>query len=199
MPIGNGEIGLNVWTETNGDVVFYLARTDAWDENGRLLKLGRIRLTASPPLVTPGEKVTQTLNFREGVIQIQGGEGPQAVTLEIAADVNPPVVRIGMNSGTPCQLKATLKIWRKERRWVEEAGMTCWYMAGSFEALGKKVYSSGLVMGEGFQTGSPTGIESKAERNFNLLVSLSTAQTDTAAAWESEAFAALERARQDQN
>ena len=33
MPIGNGDIGLNVWTETNGDIVFYIGKTDAWSEN----------------------------------------------------------------------------------------------------------------------------------------------------------------------
>ncbi|MCF7973492.1 MAG: DUF5703 domain-containing protein, partial [Phycisphaerae bacterium] len=45
MPIGNGEVGANVWVETNGDLLFYLSRTDAWSENCRLLKLGRVRVT----------------------------------------------------------------------------------------------------------------------------------------------------------
>ncbi len=30
MPIGNGDIGLNVWVETNGDLLFYIGKTDAW-------------------------------------------------------------------------------------------------------------------------------------------------------------------------
>ena len=30
MPIGNGEVGANVWMEENGNLVFYLSRTDAW-------------------------------------------------------------------------------------------------------------------------------------------------------------------------
>ena len=42
MPIGNGDIGANVWVEENGDLVFYISKTDAWSENGRLLKLGEI-------------------------------------------------------------------------------------------------------------------------------------------------------------
>ena len=33
MPLGNGDIGLNVWTEQNGDVLFYIGKTDAWSEN----------------------------------------------------------------------------------------------------------------------------------------------------------------------
>ncbi len=39
MPIGNGDIGANVWVEPSGDVVFYISKTDAWSENARLLKL----------------------------------------------------------------------------------------------------------------------------------------------------------------
>src|SRR5258708_37183189 len=30
MPVGNGDIGLNVWTEPNGDLCFYIGKTDAW-------------------------------------------------------------------------------------------------------------------------------------------------------------------------
>ncbi len=149
MPIGNGEIALNVWSEPNGDVVFYIARTDAWDENGRLLKLGRIRLSASPALDVGDGNFRQTLNLRDGRISIHAGTGAQAADLDIAVDVNHPVVRIGMKSSTPRKLKATLEIWRKERRWVEEAGMTCWYMAGSYEAIGMKVFSDGDVISEG--------------------------------------------------
>ena len=42
MPIGNGEIGANMWVEENGALLFYLSTTDAWSENCRLLKLGKI-------------------------------------------------------------------------------------------------------------------------------------------------------------
>jgi hypothetical protein len=48
MPLGNGDIGINAWVETSGDLVFYLSKTDAWCENGQLLKLGQIRVSLSP-------------------------------------------------------------------------------------------------------------------------------------------------------
>lgn len=32
MPLGNGEVGVNLWVEPDGDLLFYIARTDAWDE-----------------------------------------------------------------------------------------------------------------------------------------------------------------------
>src|ERR1035438_6788956 len=44
MQIGNGDIALNVWTEQNGDIVLLIAKSDAWSENGQLLKLGRGRV-----------------------------------------------------------------------------------------------------------------------------------------------------------
>jgi hypothetical protein len=34
MPLGNGDIGLNVWVETNGAVDFYIGKTDAWGDDG---------------------------------------------------------------------------------------------------------------------------------------------------------------------
>ena len=47
MPIGNGDIGLNLWVEEGGDLLFYISKTDSWSENGRLLKLGRVRVKLS--------------------------------------------------------------------------------------------------------------------------------------------------------
>src|SRR5437899_2250631 len=55
MPLGNGDVGLNVWTEQNGDVVLLIAKADAWSENGQLLKLGRVRIKFTPnPFVSEG-------------------------------------------------------------------------------------------------------------------------------------------------
>ena len=57
MPIGNGEVGLNVWVEADGDLVFYISRTDAWSECNRLLKLGRVRVKLSPNPFRQGHPV----------------------------------------------------------------------------------------------------------------------------------------------
>ncbi len=48
MPIGNGDLAANLWTEQNGDLVLLLAKSDAWSENGQLLKLGRVRVRLLP-------------------------------------------------------------------------------------------------------------------------------------------------------
>src|SRR6478752_5455755 len=54
MPIGNGDIGANVWVEPNGDLVLLIAKSDSFDEFNRLLKLGRIRIKTTPALFQPG-------------------------------------------------------------------------------------------------------------------------------------------------
>ena len=48
--LGNGDVGINAWVESSGDLVFYVSKTDAWDENGRLCKIGRVRVKFDPPL-----------------------------------------------------------------------------------------------------------------------------------------------------
>ncbi|GAH13865.1 unnamed protein product, partial [marine sediment metagenome] len=42
MPVGGGDIGLNVWVENN-ELLFYIARSGTFDENNEFLKLGRVR------------------------------------------------------------------------------------------------------------------------------------------------------------
>ena len=47
MPVGGGDVGLNVWVE-DGELLFYIARAGCRDENGALLKLGRVRISMAP-------------------------------------------------------------------------------------------------------------------------------------------------------
>src|SRR5271168_1077145 len=74
MPLGNGDLALNVWTEQNGDIVLLVAKSDAWSENGQLLKLGRVRVKLTPnPFASPAD-FTQTLSLENGEVQIQAGK-----------------------------------------------------------------------------------------------------------------------------
>src|SRR6267154_408386 len=87
MPIGNGDIALNVWTEQNGDIVLLLAKSDAWSENGQLLKLGRVRVKLTPnPFVAPAS-VAQTLKLVAGEVELRAGKN----IARIWVDANHPV------------------------------------------------------------------------------------------------------------
>src|SRR5580704_14877146 len=70
MPLGNGDVGLNVWVEATGDVLILIGKTDAWDENSINLKLGRIRMKLTPNPLASTASFRQTLILRTGEIEI---------------------------------------------------------------------------------------------------------------------------------
>jgi len=116
MPIGNGDIGLNVWVEEGGDLLFYLGKTDAWNENGRLLKLGRVRVSLSPNPFKRGLSFLQTLKLRQGEIEIVAGQKSSPVTLRLWVDAHHPVVRVEAESARKFDLAVSLELWRTEER-----------------------------------------------------------------------------------
>ena len=122
MPIGNGDIGMNVWVEQNGDLLLYLSKTDAWSENCRLLKLGKVRVSLSPNPFSEGTPFNQTLRLRQGEITIAAGEGEEAVALRIWVDSNKPVIRLEAESSSPFDMQAKLEIWRTDERKINAKG-----------------------------------------------------------------------------
>ena len=114
MPIGNGDVGVNAWVEPSGDLVFYVSKTDAWDENGRLCKIGRVRVTFDPPLATNGFR--QELKLREGVIEIQSAIHNQQSKILLWADANRPVVHVEAESESPVRCRAAVELWRLRER-----------------------------------------------------------------------------------
>jgi len=133
LPLGNGNIAANVWTEPNGDVVFYLAKNDAWDHLGRLIKIGRLRLRLTPALAAPGAKFEQKLSLADASIVITSG--PASVRLWI--DAHWPRLVIEVNSPAPCTLSASLDPWRTAPReiGVKEAHTACGLEGGTVKLL----------------------------------------------------------------
>ena len=116
MPIGNGDIGMNVWVEPSGDLLLLLGKTDAWSENHRLLKLGRVRIKLSPNPLLDGAPFEQILRLRQGEIAISAGKGEEQVRIRIWVDANRPVIRLETDSDSPFEIQARLEVWRTERR-----------------------------------------------------------------------------------
>ncbi len=98
MPLGNGDIGINVWAEQDGDLMMYIAKTDAWSEevftNEGLLKLGRLRVHFSNNPFKSGKPFLQTLLLSKGMIEIKAGD--EIITVWV--DANKPVLYIESNS-----------------------------------------------------------------------------------------------------
>ena len=116
MPLGNGEIGLNVWVEQDGDLLFYISKTDAWSGNTRLLKVGMVRVQLSPNPFAGGKPFRQELRLRQGEIQIDAGEPGAVTTLRVWVDANQPVIRVEVKGAQPLAVRASTEILRPTTR-----------------------------------------------------------------------------------
>ena len=76
MPGGDGSIGLNAWVE-DGELLCYVARPDAFEETGALLKSGRIRRRLTPNPFDKGDSFTQELKLRDGTVEVTGRKDGQ--------------------------------------------------------------------------------------------------------------------------
>jgi alpha-L-fucosidase 2 len=110
MPLGNGEIGVNLWTENGRDVCIYVARSDAWDENGRLCKLGRLRLRL-PDGALSGPGFLQRLHLDEGVLRLTVG----AFAITAWVDAHHPVLRLEIIGNSAFSIDAHVELWRRDR------------------------------------------------------------------------------------
>lgn len=129
MPLGNGEVGLNLWVEENGDLQFYVSRTDSYSEISRLVKLGKVRVSMTPNPFAKGQPFKQELRLRDGLCEVTAGEPGKEVVLKIFVDADRPVVHLLGESAAPISVKAALETWRTERRAIpkEEQG-SAWTM-----------------------------------------------------------------------
>ncbi len=109
MPLsGRLGAGANVWVQ-DGSIWLYLAHNGAYDEQGRLLKLGCIRITPLDlKLGEPGFR--QELDLSSGTIVIQ--QGNFAVSLWFSAET----LIVESESSTPRVLEVAFGTWRDQQR-----------------------------------------------------------------------------------
>ena len=87
LPLGNGEIGANVWT-CGHDLFVLLSKTDAWSELGRLLKVGLLRIR--PEHGCFNEKTVCRLDMRRGELNLSA----DGIHVYAYVDANAPVCRV---------------------------------------------------------------------------------------------------------
>ncbi len=174
MPIGNGDIGLNVWTEQSGDLCFYISKTDAWSEENAgawgLLKLGRIRVSITPNPF-PGYATKVTLHLHDGYYDVVGGSPERATSVRVWVDANRPVIHVDCQSTQPVSIKAAYETWRTQQVGDISPDVTLpakdnhivWYHHNTKSANPQVVnYTFGASMqGEGFNTTGDAAIVSK--------------------------------------
>ena len=114
MPLGNGDIGINVWAEKSGDLFCYIGKTDTWGSGGQLLKLGKIRIQITPnPFI---EKFKQQLDLKNGEIHIKAGNPPNQMNISIRVDANNPVIHFDLESEQYFEIETHLELWRTKVR-----------------------------------------------------------------------------------
>ncbi|RZJ41786.1 MAG: hypothetical protein EOO19_14440, partial [Chryseobacterium sp.] len=110
MPVGGGDIGLNLWVE-KGEVYLYLSRSGTFDENNTLLKLGRVKLKfSSDPF--EGKTFKQELILKDGYAQIDGSD----IQIKVWVDVFNPVIHVDVKSKKKITTEASYESWRFEDR-----------------------------------------------------------------------------------
>ena len=114
MPIGNGDLAANFWVEPSGDLVFYLSKSDSWDGDQELLKLGRVRIRLDKPFVRDGRPFRQELDLARGCIVVESGVGEDKTTVDFWIDANRPVVNIQIKGAEAFTAQVTLEHWPKE-------------------------------------------------------------------------------------
>ncbi|HTJ79765.1 MAG TPA: DUF5703 domain-containing protein [Rariglobus sp.] len=198
MPIGNGDIGLNVWVEPSGDVCFYIGKTDSWSEDPKgskgLVKLGAVRLALSPSPLTAGSTFRQVLKLHEGDIQITEGTGANAVALRLWVDANNPVIRAEIRSAKPVSVTATLDDWRKTRQgglsadviMPAQANRVTWYHrnGANSDPHVLNLTFGGVIKGQGLVSKDASTLQSSSPTKTQLVsIYPLTVTTDTPAEW----------------
>lgn len=107
MPIGNGDIGINVWVEKEGDLLLYIGKNDAWSEVHRLLKLGRIRMHFDTPILKATD-FSQTLKLKTGSIVIRSGSSE----IRLWVDMQHPIIQFDISTETPVKATISYEPWR---------------------------------------------------------------------------------------
>ena len=111
MPLGGGDIGLNVWVE-KGDLYFYFSRSGTFDEHNTLLKLGRVKVSLSPNPFEGNEGFHQELVLKDGYISITQKD----TKIKLWVDVFKPIIHLDLESENPLQMTAYYESWRYKNR-----------------------------------------------------------------------------------
>jgi alpha-L-fucosidase 2 len=117
MPIGNGDLAANVWTEQNGDIVLLVSKADAWTELNKPVKLGRVRLRLIPNPFAAGADFIQTLRLEDATVVVRSGSNE----MKVWVDANHPVLHVEGSLAQPLELQAVVEVWRTKDHPYDQA------------------------------------------------------------------------------
>jgi len=109
MPIGNGDLGANVYVVENGDLFLLLGKTDAFDWQGNVCKTGRVRVRMNPNPFAQGQPFKQVLDIVHGCVTISAG----GVELKTWVDANHPVYHVEISATNEVEVSAEPEFWMR--------------------------------------------------------------------------------------
>lgn len=115
MPVGGGDVGLNVWVEDN-QLLFYIGKSGTFDGNNHMLKLGRVRIRLSPNPFGKDGRFRQELRLEKGYIHIQGESKDNTAKIKIWVEVFRPVAHVAIEADKPLSVQAQFECWRNMPR-----------------------------------------------------------------------------------
>lgn len=113
MPLGNGDVTVNVWVEKDGDLMLYIGKPDAWAESTRLLKVGRVRVSLSPNPFEGTSRYSQILRLADGTLDIDAKSGEVSCSIKVWVDAYSPKIHVDVRSDKKISLTCTNEIMRK--------------------------------------------------------------------------------------
>jgi hypothetical protein len=115
MPIGNGDVGANVWVAKEGTLNLLISKTDAYSEIGRLLKIGKLEIKFSPNILD-GKDFQQELVLEKGLLNVHVKAAGKTMKLSCWIDALAPTIHIEGESNFPVEVEVSNKIWRTRSR-----------------------------------------------------------------------------------
>ncbi len=133
MPVGGGDIGLNVWVE-NDELFFYIGRSGTFDENNQMLKLGRVRIKLDPNPFGEDGDFRQELKLRQGYVEIAGkNSSGVSASIKVWVEVFRPVIHVELKTDGPVMMEAQYETWRTSARELQDGKVyrtSCFSMVG---------------------------------------------------------------------
>lgn len=106
LPLGNGDIGANVWLSQDGKLHLLISKTDSWSELYRLLKPAHAVLDIAPSPFKNG--ATFDLSIADGILKLSA----EKTGIQIYVDAFAPCIRVSLKTEIPSRVGLHLENYR---------------------------------------------------------------------------------------
>ena len=120
LPLGSGDVSANAWIErSSGDLLLYVAKSDAFDANALPIKLARLRLRFLPALwtaATPNASGwAMNLSVAEAAVSIRA---PGGYSVRLLIDANSGALRVSASHAAAAfDVSASLELVDEAANW----------------------------------------------------------------------------------